>query len=490
MKKIIVLILITFLSFSLFAGAPGVNPKRGGFGIDMASTFYNFEDNYSSIRYSGSADGYNTYGDDHIVALGGVWKMDSEQNESQHEMVVTVTCPNGFYFESISNPGARRPFELYAVINESYSNSSGNSGETDNNGRTHNNYVRKRLAEGENVFDYTYDFITPSNKWDTEWINSEYHVHPARRLDEDYKYQYMWFDLVLCLPYDGTQGTSYVSSDGRMNYNGRSYNLIEADDYSAIITVRVEWNGQVAETTIPLGGYYSKNITSMDTTTSLSVRPMASASNLSIETMQGVQVDIADINFMAIGTIYETETYEHDYGYDWTSWDDETTFTINTYHNQPSYYLFLSASRNPFEEDSEGFRLVRTNRGYSESPYSEDYVGFDLRLTTNVISDDSVSSGSYKDFDGTDYMLDSNTLSDAIKIPFKGYGGTGDTVRYAQYEGTVSIIMDQKNTIMNDGLYQEEVYVHIVSNSEGEIDFLLDSWQETYSGIITERPST
>ena len=441
MRRIILILSIMFISiFSLFAGAPGANPQRGGFGIDMASTEYNFD--FATGSHKGSWYG-SEYKDEHIIALGGVWDMTGDEHSKP--MTVTITCPNGFYFESISNPGARRPFKVYAIVKESYSNTQGASGTNTNDIE----YVYE-LEEGTNSISHTYDHET--------WAG----------------YEFMWFDLVLSLPYDdnpSTSSNSYVSSDGRMYYDGRAYNLIEADDYSAIITVRVEWNGKIAETTIPLGGYYSKNITSMDTTTSLLVRPMASASNLSIETMQGRVVDVANINFMAIGTLWDADT-------DWERHDiwgssifDYTIITKSFYHNQPSYYMFLSSSRNPFEQDVDGFRLVRVNRGYSESPYTEDYISYDLRLTTNVSSKDG-AAGSYVDFDGTDYVS-TNVPTKAIDIPFKAYEGTGALVRYAQFDGTVSIIMDQKSTLMNPGIYEDEVYVHIVSNGDEEKDVLI-----------------
>ena len=448
MRRIILILSMMFISiFSLFAGTPGANPQRGGFGIDMASTNYNL--NFETGRHEGILYDIK-YKDEHIIALGGVWDMTGDEHSKP--MTVTITCPNGFYFESISNPGARRPFKVYAIVKESYSNTQGASGTNTNKFE----YVYE-LEEGTNSISHTYDYET--------WAG----------------YEFMWFDLVLSLPYDdnpSTSSNSYVSSDGRMYYDGRAYNLIEADDYSAIITVRVEWNGKIAETTIPLGGYYSKNITSIDTTTSLSVRPMASASNLSIETMQGRVVDIANINFMAIGTLRE-EKYT-----DW-GWDGPIykLFDITrTYQNQPNYYMFLSSSRNPFEQDVDGFRLVRVNRGYSESPYTEDYISYDLRLTTNVSSKDG-TGGSYVDFDGTDYVS-TNVPTKAIDIPFKAYEGTGALVRYAQFDGTVSIIMDQKSTPMNAGIYEDEVYVHIVSNEDEEKDVLIETKEREEDGLI------
>ena len=454
MKKIL-LIFISFIMIasSIFAGAPGVNPQKGGFGINMASTNYNFEDNISNLSYSGSPDGKSTYGDEHMVALGGVWNMHSpyqagsgfDNSECETPMTVTVNCPNGFYFESISNPGARRPFELIMVLSTSYSRNEGESG--GNGKKVANRYV---LGEGENVIKDIY------------YTNDKPNKHTGYYCE----YQYMWFDLVLCLPYDNNPNApngSYVSSSGNMIYNGRSYNLIEADDYSAVITITVEWNGQSAEVTIPLSGYYSANISSMDTTSSLSVRPMASVSNLSINSMQGRQVDIANINFLSVAAGDEREVTTIEEG----GFLEQDTITTITYRKHPKYHMFLSASRSPFDSDSNGFRLV--HRGASSSPMMEEYIGFDLRVTTNQTSN-TTDSGVY-DFDGTEAVTNNILPENAIYIPFKGFGGTGGTVWFAQYEGTVSIIMDQQSApTMKSGVYEEEVYVHIVTDGEKEYE--------------------
>ena len=464
-KTLLVFISLIMIASSIFAGAPGVNPQNGGFGINMASTKYNFV--IEGIAQGDDAEDFTyekgAYSDEHMVALGGVWNMYSsfhnvlwgagefDNTECNTPMTVTVNCPNGFYFESISNPGARRPFALLLVLKESYSSSENQSGTN-----TNDKQRLYLLQEGENVIDnilYSYD--KPIDDRASSMAECGY-----------CQYQYMWFDLVLCLPYDENPNDpsgSYVSSSGNMIYNGRSYNLIEADDYSAVITITVEWNGQSAEVTIPLSGYYSANISSMDTTSSLSVRPMASASNLSINSMQGRQVDIANINFLSVAAGDERKETTIVEG----GWFEPDTITTKTYRKHPEYHMFLSSSRSPFDSDSNGFRLV--HRGASSSPMMEEYIGFDLRVTTN-----QTSNGSDKvvyDFDGTEAVTNNILPENAIYIPFKGFGGTGGTVWFAQYDATVSIIMDQQSApTMKSGVYEEEVYVHIVTDGEKEYE--------------------
>ncbi len=477
MKKILLIFIsLIMIASSIFAGAPGVNPQNGGFGINMASTEYNFSiEEISQGQDSNITWENGDYSGKHTVALGGVWNMKSEftvteeggwfsedkgnwnNTECNVPMTITVNCPNGFFFESISNPGARRPFALLLILKESYSSSANQSGINTNG--TQRLYL---LQEGENVIkDIIYSYTKPR----TEKVEESKY--------EYCQYQYMWFDLVLCLPYDENPNApngSYVSSSGNMIYNGRSYNLIEADDYSAVITITVEWNGQSAEVTIPLSGYYSANISSMDTTSSLSVRPMASASNLSINSMQGRQVDIANINFLSIAGnkyIIDEEGVRDHWVIDLShSGGGYWVYRYPEKRRQPKYHMFLSASRNPFDSDPNGFRLV--HRGASSSPMMEEYIGFDLRVTTNQTSNDSDKV--VYDFDGTEAVTNNILPENAIYIPFKGFGGTGGTVWFAQYDATVSIIMDQQSApTMKSGVYEEEVYVHIVTDGEENI---------------------
>ena len=119
------------------------------------------------------------YSGKHTVALGGVWNMKSEftvteeggwfsedegnwnNTECNAPMTITVNCPNGFFFESISNPGARRPFALLLVLKESYSSVADDSS-------SHTNLKGQKLyllQEGENVInDITYSYTKPGTE--------------------------------------------------------------------------------------------------------------------------------------------------------------------------------------------------------------------------------------------------------------------------------------------------------------------------------------
>lgn len=511
MRKTLIIVMAMLISASaLYAGQVGLNPWHGGFGIDMATTEYNFNPKkleYISPSQFTEAAVNSNYSDTHMVALGGVWNMVSElektgehwgaeecafeeiieynvlSNESDHEMIISAECPNGFFFESISNPGARRPFELYLVVKNSYSNQRDMYSQNSDSdyGRTSGNVQIIELKNSKLSSEpIQYSYITPSNYEDSKWSDTE-HIHSFgevfgidydNRSEEDYKYQYMWFDVILCLPYDSAQGTNYVTSEGKMTYDNREYTLVEADDYTAIVTLRIEWNGQEKELTIPLRGYYSANITEQDSTASLSVRPRASAANLSIETMQGIEVPVADIDFMATGYPVRDANGNIIY-YNGNEVVNKGDYGTMKFENIDSFYMFLSSSRNPFESDPNGFRLIRRNRGYSESPYSEDYIGFTVRVSPTAV-EGANQNISPVDFDGTKSVPSSGTLSPANKagmIQIKAEtnyetGGENKPVTFTRFQATASIIMDQATTVMNDGIYEEEIYVHIVTDEE------------------------
>ena len=220
----------------------------------------------------------------------------------------------------------------------------------------------------------------------------------------------------------------------------RPYDLVEADDYFALITLKVEWNNQIAEITIPLSGYYSRNPQNMDTVTSLSAKPRSSAGNLDIQSMAGQSIPIADISFMSTA-------------------DDI------------DYYMFLSSSSNPQLSDKNGFRLTHSSVGAGKDPTIEEYLGFDLTLETTRSTrrgDSGSAEGEVFTFDGTDASQGLTVLPGThVVIPYESNTNTGSAETYAQYEGTVSIIMDQPRTILKEGSYTEEVYVHILTDSKG-----------------------
>ena len=262
-------------------------------------------------------------------------------------------------------------------------------------------------------------------------------------------YQFMWFDVILALPFDEP-----VSSTGRLVVDGREYNLVEADDYNALVTLRVEWgngSGVIDEITIPLSGYYSANDRGFEETASLVVRPRAAASNIDIKNNYGREIDVADINFMS------TEA-------------------------NVSYNLFLSASNNPFDSDANGFRFVHSSLGYNDPKLPTNSIGFDVYL--NTVKCTGTNSTSAEVYSGSEAVVNGVLPDNSIKISYVAnndtgqadkvdsswtpvYDNRGDIIKvdsgYSEYEGIVSVVVDTPPSVMLPGRYLEEVYVHIVS---------------------------
>lgn len=455
-KSSLLVLLLLFMMQTIFAvprlpGQPGVNPKDGGFGINMASRDYQGDknddvDNKEGFTYLDSPNGVRgdgsikNYDDYQMIATGGVFNLTSileqhwvgdwipypewlwnNDDGLDYPMKVTIDCPNGFYFESISNPGVIRPFKLIVVVKDGYSNE-----DTMSNANT--------AQKGFTILDD--NSITVEDIRYTNTRPDEDFTDPTELLYGYCSHQFLWFDLVLALPFDEVEGSSnYVSSNGRMSADGRYYDLVEADDYFALITVTVEWGENYEHSdmiTIPLSGYYSRNEQAdIDTTTSLYVDTLSSAANLNLATMAGQEIDVANVTFM--------------------STSDST-----------NYSLFLSASRNPFYSDSNGFRFLHSSVSYGEVPTLEEYLGFNLYLTTTE-STGGTSIGTVTSFTGEE-AIEGTTLPDnAISIVPEKNTNTGSAEAYSQYSGRISLVMDSPQVTMKDGVYAEEVFIHIVT---------------------------
>ena len=298
MKKAIIAILFLILTIShllAVTGQAGVNPQSGGFGIDMASDDYRGGTSSWSDSDVTGAESATSYSPKQHVAIGGVWNMEATGGDPDHfwsneydfsecrtPMTISASCPNGFYFESISNEGARRPFKIFLRIGTSYSHDPNQSGGTGTK------YLPSSilLEEGNNSKTFYYTELQSDKKIRQEWTTNLLN-----------HYQYMWFDVILYLPADDYDNP--VSSTGVLRADGQIYNLVEADDYFAPLTISVDWGTDHEEITIPLSGYYSRNPQNdIDSHTSLYVRPKAAASNLSIERNRG-EVAVGEISFMS-----------------------------------------------------------------------------------------------------------------------------------------------------------------------------------------------
>ena len=423
MKKAIIAILFLILTISpllAVTGKAGVNPQSGGFGIDMASDDYRGGTSSWSDSDVTGAESATSYSPKQHVAIGGVWNMEATGGDPDHfwsneydfsecrtPMTISASCPNGFYFESISNEGARRPFKIFLRIGTSYSHDPNQSGGTGTK------YLPSSilLEEGNNSKTFYYTELQSDEKIRQEWTTNLLN-----------HYQYMWFDVILYLPADDYDNP--VSSTGVLRVNEQIYNLVEADDYFAPLTISVDWGTDHKEITIPLSGYYSRNPQNdIDSHTSLYVRPKAAASNLSIERNRG-EVAVGEISFMS-----------------------------NL--NGADYRLFLSASNDPTVQVSRGFELVHSDVDFNDAHTSENSIGFTINLVNTENNETTV-------FDGRGWLNGNSIEGESIEITVCPHEGTGSPVNYGNFEGEMRVVIDEPPVIMHEGQYLGNVYIHVV----------------------------
>ena len=423
MKKIYSIICLFILFCPLYAGTLGVNPGVGGFNINMRGENNQGGTTWSVGQVTGSATS-SQYSHEQVIALGGVWRMEVytngwgrylwDQAECKNPLTVTITCPNGFEFVSASNEAARRPFAIEVVLKASHTHTPNDAGNTPSTKII-------PFDQNQKTFTYTeFGFDEPDFKYVLNNI--------------EYNYQYLWFDLVLSLPGE-------VSDTGSIDYNGNVYNLVEADDYSALLTISLDWNGQHQEITIPMSGYFSLN-EPQESKASLVVRPRAAAANLDIRGMIGVPQTVADIEFMSeIGS----DDYNRDRNPDKNPYSD--------------YYIFLSASNDPLAHDDRGFELVHDSLGPFDTPTVQNSVKYTATLTG---SDDSNTADILSStFTGMDYINGSSIPG--LRITTRAHGDTGGAVRYAQFTGSIDITMQDPVPTL-PGRYTGEIYIHVVSD--------------------------
>ena len=434
MKKIYSIICLFILFCPLYAGTLGVNPGVGGFNINMNGENNQGGTTWSDGQVKGSATS-SQYSYEQMIALGGVWGMEVpvdngiahgtyqwDRAESNNPLVITATCPNGFEFVSASNEAARRPFELYLIVKADHNNSNSNPGRN-----VHR--LEDELVAGDNSGSIKYEDLD-SNKPTYNWTNL---VWEDEDEDNSYKFQFIWFDVVLCLPGE-------VSDTGSLVYNGNVYNLVEAADYSALLTISLDWNGQHQEITIPMSGYFSLN-EPQESKASLVVRPRAAAANLDIRGMIGVPQNVADIEFMSeIGSDDYNNRRE----------PDKNPYT--------DYYIFLSASNDPSAPNERGFELVHDSLGPFDTPTVQNSVKYTATLTGS--DDSNTADGLSSTFTGTDYI---NGSIPGLGITTRTHSNTGSAVRYAQFTGSIDITMQDPVPTL-PGRYTGEIYIHVVSD--------------------------
>ena len=437
MRKIITTsFILIVLSGILNSAELAINPFPGAFGVDMGSGKYMGICNHVGKGVSVNSPGYDPaqgYTDDHMIAIGGLWKI-TDEGEASQEIKVSVHIGNDFAFRSQIGEGAVRPLGIGIIP------------------KIRAGVDHYRIEWFETVYDHT------------EYNEADVREYKPTILyqDGDFTFSFMgnipdkmdegagllreafwdiWFDIILVLPYDGMEYGYIerpVSSTGILSYNGREYALVQADDYSALVTITVT-TSQSDEilTVIPFSGYYSGNEKGKrDAVANLYVNPKARAANLSIENDHGNRVGVADINFMASGGRTE----------------------IN-----PDFRIFLSSSNDSTLDQGE-FLLVHEDVVSREEPV----IGQNAIKYTAYLMPDSKTSPNLNHgrngigFDGKSFIAGNSINGSYTDVVHIYNSDTGEPVSYYMYSGEIQVEIDEPVSVMESGRYTSEIFIHVV----------------------------
>ena len=476
---ILVILIYTFIAVSLFARGSHEEVRRdlynsrstyifaipydGAFGVNLANSDYdNWNDgNVSWVSGSlGPSNGNYTpqapgvYTNDEMVGLLEIADAKLHGMDKLEPIQITCSCPQGFELVSQSNPSYRRPFEIILVPRSQYRKS-----------ETYYNYVPAEyrgnwsdLQPRDDKGAVPYDgeaILLSGDRPETPdpWIISEAGYediyNKATKSNENFKDDvyvlYQWYDIVLNLPGEidpATDVLTVTNSRGTV-----SYPLIEGDDYSALVTITIQWGDYVDSITIPFSGYYDRDSLiegRRGGSCSLFVTPYASASHLSIEKDRGNWVSVAMIDFLMSGMGESTE--------------------------RP--LIYASSSSDPNAVSPSEFRLVHDSVMYDTPLTNTNSIGFDVQIRSTDTSFPTAS------FDGTMNM-------EEAELAFKKVGGTGketsseviipqtttqnssghvgEAQTFYTYSGEVDVMMDSGVHTMYEGVYRGTVYLHVVT---------------------------
>ena len=528
-KKILLLTFLIFItSLPLMAFSMDIAPYEGSFGVPLGSDDYDGGYNgFDDTPDPENDDGI--YNDSEIVAIAEFQDITANDvaSPSGQEVKITVSCPNGMFFVSQSNPAFKFPFELQLIwtdesVYDGWTRYTRTVQRTQERTREWDIGDRKWGDWGDwsdwNIPDeewekYKYSAydgwnnITPDVDWwfpekpesqQKEWYtsqnrnvseqNPEYilqfrvsnsnefvvqeqgDVEPSSsgggdldrqetKIEKITQIGYMyntfqemdlWADIVLVLP--GTVANDTVT------YNNVVYPLIEADDYTALVTITMEYGGQIKSITIPFSGFYEKgNTVKEESVCSLLVNPYSTAAHLSIAEDRGTWVPVGSLDFM---------------------------LSTATNTNTTNPVIFASSSSNP-EAAADEFRLVHESATFNTPLTQTNSIGFDVRIrnlnadggTSSYIFDGTATQESVtkKLKNGPSYDTDSGKNQYPSSedwggiVPAKIYSKLqhdNAEKSYYLYNGEIEVMMDQGTNVMLEGRYTGTVYIHVIANEK------------------------
>ncbi len=465
-----------------------LTPYDAASGISMSNNKYPERDNGSLITWVGGdlqnwTVNSQQYINDHIVALGTLYnipkayRIPEEANKiaflkENPEITITAVSTTDFMFVSQSQPSYRRPFAL-SLIPTSSENTKDNYGGDKPYDYAYTRNIRKSESflmndsEGGS-FPLSYDGGVGYPEGQLYRVDESSYV--ASKL-----YAHMWFDLILSLPMDRATETGIVA-------DGITYELAEAEDYTSIVYITMSYTPvyEVYEVTydggsysevksdpdiiqapiietiaLPFSGFYSR-ITSTNRNESsasffINTYPAASSLSLNPSSRTGIPrtlIDIADIYLL-----YNLPNLQ----------------SANEPGNDVRLArIFLSASPSATNESQTGFMFV--HEGATSINEGRNAVGY-----TVYVRDNDATSSPFTVYDGTTYV---ENVNGSYEIPEEKEGAYLNSYchitnpishvdssrhHYHSFDGTVSILIDDTNELMEDGIYKSNIYVHLVT---------------------------
>lgn len=475
-----------------------LTPYDAASGISMSNNKYPERGNGSLITWvQGDLQSWTVnpqqYINDHIVALGTLYDIPKAYTISQSgdtkkeiaflkenpEITITAVSTTDFMFISQSQPSYRRPFAL-SIIPTSSENTLKNYGGEKHNVHDYTRNIRKNASflindsEGGS-FPLTYDGGKGYPEGQLKSVDES--VYAASKL-----YAHMWFDLILSLPMDRTTETGIVA-------DGITYELAEAEDYTSIVYITMSYTPvyEVYEVTydegsnsysepksagpdiiqapiietiaLPFSGFYSR-ITSTNRNESsasffINTYPAASSLSLNPSSRTGIPrtlIDIADIYLL-----YNLQNLPQ---------------SANKPGNDSKLArIFLSASPSATNKSQTGFMFV--HEGATSISEGRNAVGY-----TVYVRDNDATSSPFTVYDGTTYVENENgsyEIQEGKGEYLNSYCHITNPIshvdsnrhHYHSFDGTVSILIDDTNELMEDGIYKSNIYVHLVTEEVG-----------------------
>ena len=418
-RFVIILLDIALLSLCLFAEDTkpsfDIGPFAGFAGIPIGNNNFKGGDDWSE-----PANVIDKYDDTEMIAMVKISDVDPSYSKST--FTISVSCPNGMYMASLSNPDFKRPFEIYfypKTYRYSHTNSYGN-----------------RVY----ATDYDSGSIMKLNN-----SNPVGYFNP--NLTTDYNWS-QWFDVVLVLPgtVDAENNRLIVEENGQQII----YPLIEAYDYSAIITITVDFDGAKSQEslTLPFTGYYDGATDSTskasENPASLAINMYPGASNINLEVSnRGVWIPVCSLSYM-----YYLGKWSYEGGY-----------------NKTKNAILLSSSADPLVAGDK-FVLVKDDLSYDTQLTSANSINFEAKLV-------DLTSGNENTLDGTASVSTSTAFSD-LRSDWVLLDGDVTMVKYCAphgdkaavyrgYQAEMQITLGQSDVTLIQGKDEGEIYVHVVT---------------------------